>query len=308
MEKFPPHVVQSKEWGEFKTKMGTPAVSVNGVQFTLHKIPLTPYFVGYCPKIIPDNIDWPKLFESGKEHNCTHIKIDVPNTDKSYKPEVSGFKLIPATPTFAENTYLLDLTKSEEALLKAMHHKTRYNIKLAQRKGVKVEERKNSEAVSIFIKLQKETAQIQKFFIHPDNYYKTLWQMFSPKGLAHILVAKYRNEPLVSYFLLRYRETLYYTYGGSSSKYKNFMASNLIMWESIRLGKNLGCKIFDMWGALGENPNPKDPWYGFHRFKQGYGGNLVSFPGTWDLVIRPLPYNVFKIADKIRWLFLRLKR
>jgi len=308
MEIFPPHIVQSTQWGKFKTKMGTPSVRINEVQFTLHKIPFIPYFVGYCPKVNPKNINWEQLYEAGKKHNCTHVKIDVPNTKNNYKPQTTNYKLISSEPTFATNTFLIDLTKSEDTLLNNMHHKTRYNIRLAQRKGVKVSERNDKEAINIFIQLQKETAKSQKFYIHPDNYYKTLWNMFQPQKLAHILVATYNGGPLVAYFLLRYKETLYYTYGGSSLRHKNVMASNLIMWESIRSGKNIGCKIFDMWGALGENPDPTDSWYGFHRFKSGYGGKLNSFPRAWDLVIKPIPYKIFKLADKYRWIFLGLKK
>jgi lipid II:glycine glycyltransferase (peptidoglycan interpeptide bridge formation enzyme) len=85
------------------------------------------------------------------------------------------------------------------------------------------------------------------------------------------------------------------------------MASNLMMWEMIRFGKQQGCKLLDMWGSLGPEPSPKDPWFGFHRFKKGYGGDLVEFLGTFDFVVDYPMYQIFKIADSIRWKLLRLK-
>jgi lipid II:glycine glycyltransferase (peptidoglycan interpeptide bridge formation enzyme) len=100
---------------------------------------------------------------------------------------------------------------------------------------------------------------------------------------------------------------LYYPYGASSSQHRDVMSSNLMMWDVIMYGKKMGLKTFDMWGSLGPNPDTKDPWYGFHRFKQGYGPELVEFVGSYDLVINPILYQGYKIADKLRWLFLRLR-
>ena len=84
------------------------------------------------------------------------------------------------------------------------------------------------------------------------------------------------------------------------------MASNLMMWEAIKLGKKHGCKMFDMWGSMGPEPDQRDPWYGFHRFKQGYGGQLTEFVGTYDLVVNKLPYRIYTLADKLRWMGLKL--
>ncbi|MBU3979240.1 peptidoglycan bridge formation glycyltransferase FemA/FemB family protein, partial [Patescibacteria group bacterium] len=80
------------------------------------------------------------------------------------------------------------------------------------------------------------------------------------------------------------------------------------MWEAIRFGKKLGLKKFDMWGALGPNPNPKDPWYGFHNFKEKYAPRYVEFIGSYDLVINPLLYQLYKFADRLRWFYLKLKK
>jgi lipid II:glycine glycyltransferase (peptidoglycan interpeptide bridge formation enzyme) len=112
----------------------------------------------------------------------------------------------------------------------------------------------------------------------------------------------------VAWIVFVYNDALYYPYGSSSSEHREVMASNLMMWEAIRFGKKLGLKRFDMWGALGPYPDTKDAWFGFHRFKQGYGGDLVEFVGSYDLVIDPFLYQAYKIADKARWLYLRMRK
>jgi hypothetical protein len=294
MNLFPPHVAQSREWGTFKEKMGTPPVRVGNLQYTLHKVPFIGKNVGYCPKPSPSNLELNSLYQSGRENGCTHIKIDVPNTDEGYQPRTTNFQLLPTKPTFATSTFLLDLERSEEDILKAMHSKTRYNIGLADKKGVQVEE---SEDIGSFINLQKETAKNQGFFVHPDRYYQTLWETLRPYQMIHLLIAKYKGETLAAWVFFKYKDTFYYPYGASSNKYREVMASSLIMWEGIKLGKHLGCKVFDMWGAADDPENSSDPWHGFTRFKSGFGATHLRYPGSWDLVIDPIAYRLFKLAD-----------
>lgn len=137
----------------------------------------------------------------------------------------------------------------------------------------------------------------------------------SKNGLkAHLFLAKYKPQDeeethiLAAWVLFTFHKALYYPYGASSNLYRNVMASNLMMWEAIRFGKKEGCTMFDMWGSLGENPDPSDPWYGFHRLKQGYSPKLIEFVGSYDLIINPLTYNLYKGADKLRWALLKIKR
>ena len=121
-------------------------------------------------------------------------------------------------------------------------------------------------------------------------------------------LAKYKNQTLAAWILFVYKDTLYYPYGASSNLHRETMASNLMMWEAIKYGKSLGLKKFDMWGALSQNPDKNDPWYGFHRFKEGYGPKHIEFAGSFDLVINPILYKLYKITDKVRWVLLRLRK
>jgi len=135
-----------------------------------------------------------------------------------------------------------------------------------------------------------------------------MWQELGNSGMMRIFNAVYEGKVLVSWIMFVFDNVLYYPYGASSREYRDVMASNLMMWEMIRLGKQLGCKTFDMWGSLGPEPDPKNPWFGFHRFKKGYGGQLKEFIGTYDLVLDSTMYSLYRVIEELRWKFLRLRK
>jgi len=289
------HLVQSPLWGEFKEKMGNPSYSVSGVQFSLHKLPLLPFFVAYAPKVDLEKVDFKEIFQKAKELKAIVVRFDIPVSNKE-------FPLLKKSPkdTFAKHTVSLNLTPSLDDLFKNFKEKTRYNIRLAQKHGVVVKE---SSDISIFLNLNKETAKRQGFYVHSDDYYKTMFEIFHNKGLATQLTAYLGEEPLACWILVVFKDVLYYPYGASSNQHREAMASNLLMWEAIKLGKSLNCKLFDMWGATN---NEKDPWWGFTKFKLGYGGELVEGGVSQDLVINNFIYTFFNLSYKIVWFFLGL--
>lgn len=300
------HPLQSFEWGEFRKKTGVNVVRGKNFQLTVHKIPYTPFAIGYLPKgPMPTRRMIEELIEIGKRENCIFLQIE-PNVIRDTK--ISGYKnssLFPSFhPLFTKYTFILDLTKSEEELFKNMHPKTRYNIKVAQRHGVKVAQDNSHRAFKTYLRLLRETVKRQKFYAHDERYHIRMWEVLREAEIAHLFIATYKNQPLVAWMLFVYDGVLYYPYGGSSNRHKETMASNLMLWEAIRFGKKLGLKTFDLWGSLGPNPDKNNPWYGFHRFKEGYGGELIEFMGSYDLVINPMLYTIYKIVDKIRWSFL----
>jgi len=315
------HPLAAFEWGEFRKKTDIKVIRGEDFQLTIHKIPHTSWTIGYLPKgDLPDEKLIEELKKIGKDNNCIFIQLEPNIPSSMVNDKWSMVNLVPAArPLFTKYTFILDLTKSEDELLKAMHPKTRYNIKVAQKHGVKVLEDNSDKAFETYLKLTGETSKRQKFYAHTQNYHKLMWQTLKivnhklsiinrDQLTAHLLLAKYKKEILVAWILFTFKDTLYYPYGASSNKHRETMASNLIMWEAIKFGKKLGLKKFDMWGALGPNQNPKDPWYGFHKFKQGYGAELVEFIGSYDLIINPALYQIYKLADKLRWAFLRVER
>lgn len=310
-DKIVTHVIQSYEWGEFRERIGTKVLRygifekgklIVAFQITLHPIPFTNYFVGYLPKgPYPSK----KLYEAlqiiGKQYNCAFIKIE-PNVTTT---QAKGLKIDThfkqsSKSLFTKFNFVIDLTKSEDQLMQHMHSKTRYNVRVAEKHGVTVEERTDDQALEIYSQLYFETTQRQKYHGHTPAYHKAVWETLKDKEMARFLISSFEEKPLTAWMLLNFKDTLYYPYGGSSKDHPEVMSNNLVAWEAIKLGKKLKLKSFDMWGAANNpNPEPSDPFYGFHRFKQGYGGELVEYIGTFDLVFNPVIYYLFTFIDKL---------
>jgi len=299
------HPLQSQEWETARKQMGIETKRINGFLLTIHKIPHSKLKIGYLPRSkMPDNQTLEKLYQFGKENNLIFIKIE-PYIYK-FKIKNSKFKIKKSVyPLFPSWTQILDLDKSEDELLKSFHPKTRYNIRLAQKKGVVVKEESNENGFKIFAKLYFDTCKRQKYHGHNLNYHRIVWESLKDR-IAHILIAYYQDEPLAAYQIWVYDKVGYYTYGGSSEKHRNLMGANLLMWEAIKLVKKLGGKTFDMWGSLPPNYNQRDPWAGFTRFKSGYGTKFTEMIGSYDLVINPFLYKIYSFVYMLRQLLLKV--
>ena len=209
-------------------------------------------------------------------------------------------------PFFTKETFILDLTQSEEELLKSMHPKTRYNIRLAERHGVKVSENNSLQAFERYLELTDETTKRQGFFAHTERYHKLMWETLKANSSklkannlgAHLLTAEYKGEILATWILFSFKNTLYYPYGASTDKYREVMASYALMWNAIKFGKKLGLKKFDLWGV--------EKGKGFTRFKEGFAPQKKEFIGTWDIITNLPLYSLYRIAEEIRWFILKL--
>jgi lipid II:glycine glycyltransferase (peptidoglycan interpeptide bridge formation enzyme) len=215
--------------------------------------------------------------------------------------------LISGKPLFTKYTSIIDLTKTEDELMKGFHPKTRYNIRLAEKHGVTVREDNSPEAFEQYLKLLLETTHRQGFYAHNEKYHRLQWQILQPAGISHLLVAKYQGKILAAFLLFLFNNKLYYPYGASTRENKELMAPNLLMWEAIKFGKKNNAIEFDLWGETNPNTKESDPWYGFHHFKMGYSPKIIEFIGTYDLVINPALYKIYNLADKLLWKILRLK-
>ena len=309
------HPLQKWEWGVFRQSMGNDIarlgvydndILTDGWQISFHKIPHTPFTVGYFPKG-PEITSFmvSKLSKLGKQKRAIFIQIE-PNIEISKRQRIKTSKNIQIShhPLFTKYTFILDLTKSEEALLKSFHPKTRYNIRLAEKHGVIVKEDNSEEAFREYLRLTVETTGRQKFYAHNAAYHRAMWQKMSKAGIAHLFTAKYEGSVVCAWIVFIFQNTIYYPYGASSRLHRDVMAPNLMMWEIIRWAKKRNIKYFDLWGALGPAADSDNPWYGFHRFKEGYKPRLVEYIGSYNFIIRPTLYRVYAIADTIRWFLL----
>lgn len=328
------HPLQTWQWGEFKELTGQKPIRAGllkgkkiekAFQILFKPLPKIPLTIGYLPKSeLPDQRMLGVFKKISQQQKAIFIKLEPDvvlrrwlikkgKVDKQSllekKIDLQELGLRPALKSlFDPYSFELDLAKSETELMENMHPKTRYNIRLAEKQGVAVKEESNEKGLKIFIDLFQETLKRQKFYMHSPEYFRKLWSILGKDKIARIFLARYKNGVLNAWMLFVWKERIFYPYGASSSEYRKLMASNLICWEAIKYGKRIGCKKFDMWGSLGPDPDEKHPWYGFHRFKLGYGADLVQYVGSWDLVRDKFFYQSINLADNLRWKLLRLKR
>lgn len=196
--------------------------------------------------------------------------------------------------TQPSKTLMLDLTHTEEEILKTVHHKTRYNIKVAQRNGVTVREATEKDYPA-FIELLNETTKRDGFSAHPMAYYTKLLKM--DNTFAKLMVAEYQNKVICAHLMTYFGDTVTYLHGASSNEYRNVMAPFLLQWECIKNAKKDGFRYYDFWGI------DEKRWPGVTRFKRNFvnenNGFEVTYPGTYDLICNELLYTLYRIYKRI---------
>jgi lipid II:glycine glycyltransferase (peptidoglycan interpeptide bridge formation enzyme) len=300
LDKISTHPLQSSAWKEFRSLWGNKIIETKYGILTIHPLPMTPYKIGMFIKgpMITDRmlIDLKKL---SVEEKLIFIKLE-PNEEKNDK-KISLLQkhgAVPGKTLFTPSTFWIDLTPTEENLLKSFSGKTRYNIKIALKHGVTVKEDNSDKAFKRYLELTRETVARQGFYAHTEHYHRLMWKILRKAGIAHLLTARYKGKIITTWILFAWKDFLYYPYGASTEEHKKVMANNLMMWEAIKFGKNNKLTTFDLWG--------REEGKGFTRFKEGYSPKVVEFLGTWDLVVnRPL-YYLYKIAEYVRWPTLKM--
>lgn len=322
------HPVQTWEWGDFQISQGHKVYRIgvfddkdkiiSAFSISFHKIPKTKFSIGTIlrgPEITNEiNQEVTKITQKENaifvkfEPNVIYQKFDKYN-NRSHVFQKPIFPNLEKSPkvAFYPFTFLIDLTKTETELLENMHTKTRYNIKIANRFGVEIKEETNDKGFEIYLKLLMDTTKRQGFYLHTEKYHRDLWKQLKNTDMVHIMLASYENQVLSAFMIFKVKDQLFYPYGASLDINRQVQAPTLLMWEVIKLGKELKCKTFDMWGCLGPHAKESETGFGFHRFKQGYGGELVEYVGTYDLIINKNLYKLYNTVDKIRWKLLRLK-
>jgi lipid II:glycine glycyltransferase (peptidoglycan interpeptide bridge formation enzyme) len=191
------------------------------------------------------------------------------------------------------NTVMLDLSPSEDEMLARMKQKTRYNIRLAGRKGVIVRAGNRGD-LSMLYRMYAETSVRDGFVIRDEEYYQTVWRAFleSESPTCEPLIAEVDGEPVAAIFVFYFSNRAYYLYGMSRETHREKMPNYLLQWEAMRRAKAAGCKVYDLWGAPDEF-NESDSMWGVFRFKQGLGGDVLRTLGAWDYTPKPFWYKMY---------------
>jgi lipid II:glycine glycyltransferase (peptidoglycan interpeptide bridge formation enzyme) len=204
-----------------------------------------------------------------------------------------GWRFSPEQIQF-RNTVLLDLSLTETELLQNMKSKWRYNIRLAERKGVTIRSGTTAD-IDSFYRIYAETAARDNFLIRPAAYYRDVWSLFIEQGQAELLLAEVEGEAVAGLLLFFYGQTAWYLYGASTERQRHLMPNHLMQWQAICRAKARGCTCYDMWGAP-DNFDETDRMWGVYRFKQGFGGQVLQGLGAFDYPVKPALYWAFSAA------------
>lgn len=262
---------QTNKYVKFMENIGWVVERVNNVNYFVRPFPI---YGSFMKVQRPKEIDVDQIRDIQKKYKVLHTIIEPLTMNHKSLLISHGFKQ--STPYLPSKTLHIDLAKTEDALLKEMHQKTRYNIKLAQKKDIKIIESKD---IDLFVKFWKDQKFNRRFFGTKDI--TELYKVFGKD--SHLLLAYKDNELVSGVFSVHAHKQAYYMYAASSQKGKELYGPTLLVWEQIRLAKKKGCKIFDFEGIYDERFPLKD-WKGFSRFKKGFGGKEVEYPGASSLV------------------------
>ena len=209
-----------------------------------------------------------------------------------------GWKFSPDQIQF-RNTVLVDLAPSEDELLGRMKQKTRYNLRLAQKKGVTVRAGTPAD-LPLLYRMYAETSVRDGFLIREEGYYQTVWRTFGSLPLSDAnqqpfsepLIAEVDGQPVAAISLFYFAGQAIYLFGMSRETHREKMPNYLLQWEAMRRAKALGCRVYNLWGAPDEF-NEQDGLWGVFRFKEGLGGTVSRTIGAWDFTPNPLLYRLY---------------
>ncbi len=256
------------------------------------------------------------LLEIGRRHGSLFVRVEPPHSisDKTFDEascRALGWRL--GREVSPAHTSIVSLGQSENDLLSALHHKTRYNIRLAAKRGVIVREARYDspndllrEDIESFWRLISETAKRDGFSTHAREYYAKMVETLNPsrhKGrrlAVRLVLVEYDGKALAGGLFAQYGDTMIYLHGASSSEQRQVMAPYLMHWEVMRLAKSLGLAKYDFWGIAPPDADESHPWSGITRFKLGFGGERVDYLGTWEMPVNRLGYVGYKFLEKIR--------
>ena len=313
---FRSHLLQMGEWGELKKDFGWKPVRIIseniGAQILFRKLPLG-FTIGYMPKPVfseqlseISNEFWDEVDSACKKNNAVFLKIEPDAWIEEFQPFDLAQDKPSDFPTFKPsthniqppNTIIVSIKEDEEVILSRMKPKCRYNIRLAEKKGVIV---RTWDDIQAFHQMMLITGGRDNFGVHSKEYYQRAYDLFHPKGTCELLVAEFEGKPLASLMVFANGKRAWYVYGASNNEERNRMPTYLLQWEAIRWAKSKGCEEYDLWGVPDENEatleanfeSRHDGLWGVYRFKRGFGGQLKRAAQALDKVYNPLLYWMY---------------
>ncbi|MFH0873299.1 MAG: peptidoglycan bridge formation glycyltransferase FemA/FemB family protein [Candidatus Komeilibacteria bacterium] len=224
--------------------------------------------------------------------------------EPSMVPPQLEIPFVPAAPVQPQLTSLLNLRKSEEEIFQKFKEKTRYNIRLAERKGVTVHWGTSDQALKIFLDLLPRTQLRQRIRSHTNRHYRAIVNAGREHNTVKIAWAEYQGQPIAANLYILFGSTVTYLHGAFNYHYREVMAPHLLQWQGIKQAAYLGYKYFDFWG-LAPSDGSQPSWDGFTRFKRGFNGIEISHPGAFDFIYNDSWYTFYQRVRKVRRLLRR---
>ncbi|MGI6451445.1 MAG: lipid II:glycine glycyltransferase FemX [Desulfitobacteriia bacterium] len=322
------HAMQLWEWGDIKGRTGwqpwrlileSEGEIVAAATILERKLPFLGAPIFYCPRgPVVDMADREQLAavfreikELAKKRRAILVKIDpdIKNDPNNPGPAAdlreflvgAGFKQVDKGQNFEgvqpKFVFRLDISPDEDTLLANMHQKTRYNIRLAMKKGVKIRFGTREDLPEFYRVLQETTAR-DNFLVRSYAYFEDLYDTLVPAGYGQLFIGEYAGQIIAGTLAFITGKKAWYIYGASANSHRNVMPNYLIQWEMIRWAKANGCTLYDFRGVSGDL-SENNPLYGLYKFKKGFNGEFVEFIGEWDYVYRPLFYALWQLAEKV---------
>jgi lipid II:glycine glycyltransferase (peptidoglycan interpeptide bridge formation enzyme) len=299
------HLLQTSGWGAFKQAFGWQAVRLisgeAGAQILFRKLPLG-FSLAYIPKGPVGQTQkafWDEAEDFSRRQRAVFLRVEP----DAWQPEGELARpenfLAGAHAVQPQRTIVISLEGNEDTLQARMKQKTRYNIRLAERRGVQV---RSSDRVDLFYEMMTITGSRDNFGVHSQPYYQAAYDIFHPAGACELLMAEYEGETLAGLMVFQHQGRAWYFYGASTEAHRNLMPTYLLQWEAMRWARAQGCRIYDLWGVPDEDErvledeftSRSDGLWGVYRFKRGFGGDVRRSAGPWDRVYHQLLYGLYQ--------------
>lgn len=315
------HILQSYEWGEVKARTGWEPIRLlvrdgeeikGAITILKRRLPGIHRAIFYAPR--GPVLDFGErdtlaflagaLREKAAAHGAVFLKIDpdIPVENREVVSTLRQLGFLPASrglnfegvqPRFV---FRLPLERDLEEIMASFSHKTRYNIRLAERKGVMVRDGCRREDLAVFYRVLRETGERDRFLVRGYDYYEALWEHLVEKGYARLFMAEYQGEAIAGTLAFIFGDKAWYVYGASSNRHREVMPNHALQWAMIRWAREQGCRMYDFRGVSGDL-DPSNPLYGLYRFKKGFGGRFTEFIGEFDLVFSPVVYRLWNWGE-----------
>jgi lipid II:glycine glycyltransferase (peptidoglycan interpeptide bridge formation enzyme) len=315
------HILQTAPWGALKSQFGWSTGRVGlaragkleaGAQLLYRRLPAGLGQLAYVPK--GPMVNWEDkaqtetlmaaLDRAARAQGSIALTIepDLPDKDANdVQLHTLGFSPSPLDSVQPRRTIIVDIAPDEDEILAAMKQKTRYNVRLATRKGVTVREATEAD-LPAFHGLMAATGERDEFGVHAPAYYEAAYRLFASRGWSRLLLAEVEEEVVAAVMVFAIPPRSWYLYGASGDAHREKMPTYLLQWEAIRWAKSLGCTSYDLYGVPDEDEEALeaqftqrgDGLWGVYRFKRGFGGKLTRSAGAWDRVYAPVRYRLYR--------------